>query len=198
LAPPYPAANEIVVAGNGTWSVQCGYVERLTTNPVPEYGTIFVEVSHNVAVHDGEPAPVIDGVYMYGGVDQEWSMDPEYGPARMCTPMDPVAHGEDGHFDKTWIVRTKLAGERTWHVEVNAIHAVHEEAVKAHRRSRSGCLFPFWWGSMPTGRDHAADEFRRMQQSGEIRVVSREEAPAQTAKPKSRPRRKATKKGKKK
>lgn len=171
LAPPYTAA-EIKVAGDGTWSAQCGVVERLGTNPVPEYGTIFTEGAHNIAPHQGEPLPCISGFYNHIGVDYDQTpWDPDYPPGTYAIAADPVDHGKKGHFDKVWVVYSAVPGvPKAWRVEVNIIHGTEEEVADAHRRRNAGCLVPWWWWPMPMGPDHARRRFEQMLRTGDVTV----------------------------
>lgn len=148
LAPPYEQA-AIKVAGDGTWSPQCGVVERLTSNPVPEYGTIFTEGAHNVAPHEGEPVPCVSARYNYTGVDFDQApWNPDYLPGTYEIAMDAVPSA--------------------WRVNVNIIHGTEEEIRDAHRRPRGGCLLPWWSWPPQSGTDHAKANFERMLKSGEI------------------------------
>lgn len=198
LVPPY-AQDSIKVAGDGKWSVQCGVVERLTTNPVPEYGTIFTEGAHNIAPHKGEPVPCVSALRNHTGVDVETTpWDPDYPPDTYAIAMDPVPHGDAGHFDKVWMVYSKTPGvPRAWRVDVNCVHGTEAEVVDAHRRRHGGCLVPWWWWPLPFGPDHASANFRQMLDDGQISVGPERAEPAAAPEPEARSAPKARKKGKK-
>jgi hypothetical protein len=170
LTPPYTKA-EIRVAGDGRWSVQCGLIARYPQDADPQFRVIIVEGAHDIAPHEGEPAPCICGPMKdYGGVEQVWSLtDDAYRPARHVWPMDPVPHGER-HFDKMWLTYTPLPTDRTaWRVQVDLIHGELSEVADAHR-PKGGCLLPGWWWLLALGRDQAKEEFDRRVRSGAISV----------------------------
>ena len=173
LAPPYTKA-EIKVAGDGTWSVQCGVVEGITSSLVSELGVIFTEGAHNIAPHEGEGAPNVSALYNHTGIDlAQAPWDRDYLPGTYAIAMDPAPHGDDGHFDKVWMVYSMKPGvPRAWRVYVNIVHGTEEEIKNAHRRYRGGCLVPWWswsWSSpSPSGTDHARANYERMLKSGQI------------------------------